>query len=66
MIDNFWNVKCPEGFSDEKGTPNYWMDAVRDCWSECDVDTDEVDLRYILNWFDAKRKQLCQNQINSI
>ena len=49
--------KTPDGFSDEKVSNNYWLDAVRDFWAECDMDTDSMELAWILNWFDARRKR---------
>jgi len=50
-----WNCDVPSGFSDVKGEANYWLDAVRDFWAEMDMDTDEIELRWIINWFDKKR-----------
>ena len=50
------DTKTPDGFSDEKGAPNYWLDAVRDFWADADMDTDTEELRWIVNWFDARRK----------
>lgn len=48
--------KTPDGFSDEHGSPNYWLDAVRAFWWETDMSTDTEELRWIVNWFDARRK----------
>ncbi len=46
-----------DGFSEEKGSPTYWLDAVRDFWAEMDMDTDEIELRFIVKWFDERRKK---------
>lgn len=56
-----WNTSTPEGFSSVKGDENYWLLAVKDFWHEMEMDTDEIELRVIINWFDAKRKQLQAN-----
>ena len=47
--------ECPQGFSQEKGQSMYWLDAVRDFWSNTGLDTDEMDLRLIVNYFDKIR-----------
>lgn len=49
--------KVPEGFSDEKENDNYWLNAVRDFWAETGLGTDEIELRWILNYFDERRKR---------
>jgi len=49
------DTKTPNGFSDEKGAPNYWLDAVRDFWTDTDMDTDTEEVRWIVNWFNARR-----------
>jgi len=51
---------APCGFSPTKGDPNYWLDTVRDMWTELGVDTDESDLLRIVNYVDAKRLITCQ------
>lgn len=56
------NWHTPEGFSKVKGEPNYWLDAVRDFWDECDMDTDEMELVWIVNWFDERRKKNARQQ----
>ena len=46
---------CPQGFSEEKGQPLYWLDAVRDFWAKTGLDTDETELMWTLNYFDKAR-----------
>lgn len=46
---------CPQGFSEEKGQPLYWLDAVRDFWATTGLDTDETELMWTLNYFDKAR-----------
>jgi hypothetical protein len=56
-VSNFRKEKeVPEGFSDEKGSINYWQQAVNDFWEEKNMDTDEMDIRQIIEWFDKRRK----------
>jgi len=50
------DIKEIDGFSQVKGDPNYWEDAVRDFWVETGLDTDEIELREIVKWFDERRK----------
>jgi hypothetical protein len=50
------NSDIPVGFSDNKEEPNYFLDVVRDFWNDTGLDTDAIELRWILNWFDEKRK----------
>jgi len=50
-------LDTPERFSDEKGTPDYWQRAVNEFWASTNFDTDEFDLRAIVNWFDDYRQQ---------
>lgn len=49
--------KCPDGFSENKGDDNYWLDAVREFWSKTGLDYDETELVWIVNWFDSKRNR---------
>ncbi len=51
------DTKTPEGFSEEKGDHNYFLDAIRDFWTECDMDTDTEEIRWIINWFDDRRRK---------
>ena len=55
--DGAFDMSIPEGFSGEKGTDNYWLDAVRDYWNETGESTDEIDLRCIVNWFNNRRNR---------
>lgn len=56
------HISRVEGFSDEKGKPDYWLDAVKDFWVETGLPTDVTDLEIILNWFDLRRAQLKDNE----
>lgn len=47
----------PSGFSDQKEDPNYFLDAIREMWSDLEIDTDTEEVRWILNWFDERRKK---------
>lgn len=60
-LKGFNLTKTPEGFSDEKGDPNYWTDACRDFWNETNMDTDTEELRWIVNWFDNRRNNKNDN-----
>lgn len=46
-----WNVDTPAGFSDVKGEPRYWLDAVRNFWARTGLDTDDIELAVIVNYF---------------
>lgn len=54
---------CPQGFSEEKGQPLYWLDAVRDFWALTGLDTDETELMWTLNYFDKARIWLSEPSI---
>lgn len=45
----------PNGFTLNKEDDNYWLNAVRDFWAETGLDTDSVELMWIVNWFDKRR-----------
>lgn len=51
-------LDCPSGFSDEKDSENYWQSAVDELWGTTNFDTDEMDLRALVNWFDDYRNRL--------
>jgi len=55
MTDPWKDLHDIDGFSQEKGAPDYWTDAVRDFWAETDLDTDSMELRVIVKWFDRRR-----------
>jgi len=52
------SLGTPIGFSEEKAVANDWLDAVREFWLETKLDTDEFEIRAIVNWFDEKRRML--------
>lgn len=56
MKKNSANCYPPKGFSDEKGMPNYWLDAVEEFWKESGLQIDCGDLGEIINFFDQKRE----------
>lgn len=53
-----WNTETPNGFSDEKGTYNYWQSAVNNFWYDTCLSTDEIELRVIVNYFNEKLMEL--------
>ncbi len=44
-----------DGFSQTKGDDGYWQSAVNRFWEETGLDTDEIELRQIVKWFDEDR-----------
>lgn len=51
MVD----TRTPIGFSDNKEDKNYFQAAINQFWEETGMDTDTEEIRWIINWFDAKR-----------
>lgn len=55
-------LDVPYGFTEVKGKPNYFLDAIREFWSETGYSTDELDIYAILNWFDDIRRAVVDYQ----
>jgi hypothetical protein len=61
MYKAWENLSDIDGFSRKKGEPDYWLDAVRDFWTDSELDMDMTVLACIVKWFDERRKA---NSIN--
>ena len=49
------------GLTGEKGSDDFFLDAVRSFWNETGLDTGSWELRVIVAWFDRRRRELCDD-----